>query len=184
MRIVMPPADSGPGSAVCGEDPRGAPTTGSGRGRAARPGARRAALALAAAAAALLLTGVQADAQAAGTRRSSDMEIEEGSGRRIEVYDVPSIRPARTGATTRSNRMASRPWWDIYDDPVALRRDLRAAWFLGVPVAGPSGYGGYGRLAGGSGGRVRGAYASGDARTIRHYPRPYETRRPWSLRGN
>ena len=162
MSIVTHPADGGTGT---------------------RPAARRLSLALAASA--LLLAGALGDAQAAGTGRG-DMEVEEGSGRRIEIYDVPSIRPARTRPrpALRTQRVASRPWWDIYDDPAGLRRDLRAAWFLGVPVAGPSGYGAYGRLAGGSGGRVRGAYASGDMRTIRQYPRPTDTRRPWALRGN
>ncbi|HEX2555219.1 MAG TPA: hypothetical protein VHL98_16080 [Microvirga sp.] len=143
----------------------------------------------AAAAAGLLLAGLagEAQAQTAGSRRG-DLAVEEGSGRRIEIYDVPSVRPARirSGTTGRSNRMASRPWWDIYDDPVALRRDQRAAWFLNVPIQGPSGYGAWGRLEGGrsEGSRARGAYASGAARTIRQYPRPYETQRSWSLRGN
>ncbi len=134
-----------------------------------------------AAMAGLLLLGLACEAEAAGSRRG-DVDDEEGSDRRqIEVYDVPSVRPARSGAGTSSSRMARRPWWDIYDDPVALRRDLRAAWFLGVPVAGPSGYGAYGRPAAPP---IRGTYTSGDERTIRHYPRPYETRRSWTSRGN
>lgn len=143
-----------------------------------------------AAAAGLLLIGLGggAEAQSAGSRRDGP-DAEGGFGpRRIEVYEMPSIRqaPRRAAASSLARTTARRPWWDIYDEPAALRRDLRAAWFLGVPVAGPSGYGAYGRLAGlpGRGTALRGSYASGEARTIRFYPRRYEVQRSWALRGN
>jgi hypothetical protein len=124
----------------------------------------------------LLLGGFVAEAQAAGTGRDYIDVRDDSDSRRIEVYEVPSVR-SRSSRSVRTSSV--RPWWDIYDDPVALRRDLRAAWFLGLPVTGPSGYGAYGRL---GPGRTRGAYASQNARTIRQYPRPYETQRPWTLR--
>lgn len=67
--------------------------------------------------------------------------------RRIEVYEPPALtgrrmmRPRRTAS--RTPRMSTRmsrvpPWWEVYDDVTARRRDRRAAWYFGLSA--PYGY--------------------------------------------